>query len=686
MTSVSSPAPAPAGVVVPAERRKRLGQYFTGGPTARLLAALADVRGARTILDPMAGSGDMLAASWEVGGRPDTIGAIEIDPVAHAQCVATLAGGHDGAAAVIKGNAFSVETVRKLPSSSWDLVITNPPYVRYQSGSHAVAGEAGLPSAAEVRQGLVEIVGELPALDDADRALFEALVRGYSGLADLAVPSWMFCAALVAPRGTLAMLVPTTWLNRDYAHPVQYLLARWFDIHCVVEDADAAWFSDALVRTTLVVAKRVARRPSAFMAAEGAGYPYVKLRADAAGEDTLVAGMFPDADTPELVFAEAVERWRRERVTLRTDCVAVDWVAGEHTIERLRGAVSRAKWLRVVEPAPLGGRAPSARPMLPFQLSTAVRGVPQDFLTLADLGWRVGQGLRTGANQFFYADAVGATSEDGERLRWGDALQSSEAVVPGAAVRPVLRRQAHLPCEGFEVRAGDLTGRVLTLSEYGLPEDVDELPEHRFSPVPAQLAALIRHVARLDLGTPGAPRFISRLSAVVTNVRQWDPTRPDQAPRFWYQLPPLTDRHFPELLIPRINNGHAKTFSNLGREAVIDANFSTLWPVPEATVDGYGMLALLNSSWCVTALELGATVLGGGALKVEAAHLRALAIPVLDDGRWRKLEALGRQLTTSPQGGAAEALRVIDAELGLTAKHLDQVRALAADSLRARSG
>lgn len=44
------------------DSRKRLGQVFTGEPLARLLAALARAGQAPTIIDPMVGSGDMLAA------------------------------------------------------------------------------------------------------------------------------------------------------------------------------------------------------------------------------------------------------------------------------------------------------------------------------------------------------------------------------------------------------------------------------------------------------------------------------------------------------------------------------------------------------------------------------------------------------------------------------------------------
>ena len=48
--------------------RKRLGQFFTGVRLARNLATLSRAPSANSILDPMAGSGDMFVACAETGG------------------------------------------------------------------------------------------------------------------------------------------------------------------------------------------------------------------------------------------------------------------------------------------------------------------------------------------------------------------------------------------------------------------------------------------------------------------------------------------------------------------------------------------------------------------------------------------------------------------------------------------
>lgn len=60
--------------------RKRLGQYFTGPTLSRLLASLADSASAARVIDPMAGSGDLVMAALERGGGWQRLDAIEIDP------------------------------------------------------------------------------------------------------------------------------------------------------------------------------------------------------------------------------------------------------------------------------------------------------------------------------------------------------------------------------------------------------------------------------------------------------------------------------------------------------------------------------------------------------------------------------------------------------------------------------
>ena len=46
-------------------------------------------------------------------------------------------------------------------------------------------------------------------------------------------------------------------------------------------------------------------------------------------------------------------------------------------------------------------------------------------------------------------------------------------------------------------------------------------------------------------------------------------------------------------------------------------------------------------------MELSAAVMGGGALKLEATHLRRLPIPILSAQQWDNLSILGHKLTDS---------------------------------------
>lgn len=72
------------------DERKRLGQYFTGPALSRLLAELAEAASAGRVIDPMAGSGDLLAAARERGGGWQRLDAVEIDPRAADICCRRL--------------------------------------------------------------------------------------------------------------------------------------------------------------------------------------------------------------------------------------------------------------------------------------------------------------------------------------------------------------------------------------------------------------------------------------------------------------------------------------------------------------------------------------------------------------------------------------------------------------------
>ena len=354
--------------VTDTEYRKRLGQFFTGGRLATLLARLARAEKACSVVDPMAGTGDMLAAVRAVGGGADLLVGIEIDPGPAAVCSQRFRTAGGKQPTVLCGNAFSRMTWHASIPKSWDLVITNPPYVRYQRGKRAKFGDLTIPSAVDIRCSLIDVLRTSLHLTAEERRVMQRLAESYSGLADLAVPSWIFCASLVGVGGRLAMIVPDTWLTRDYALPVRYLLQRYFDIEVLVKDVEAAWFKDVLVRTNLLVARRVLDRGTAFQVSRG--YPYVKLRASAITEESVVGSCFPDSDSPDLCFSRIVLDWNRKEHTYEGEGYSITWTPGELSLGALAN-VEKTDWIEACESpdrAPTKPRS-SNRHAVPFGCS-----------------------------------------------------------------------------------------------------------------------------------------------------------------------------------------------------------------------------------------------------------------------------------------------------------------------------
>lgn len=682
------------------DKRKRLGQYFTGDRLARLLAVISDAASCRSVIDPMCGKGDMLAAVR--GIAPSTkLAGIEIDPNAMALCAARF--GEDfNRPHLILGNAFSWATISKLPTHSYDLVITNPPYVRYQSLSATDHGWAeDLPNSESIRCGLLEIAHRLDGLDDTDREIFISVIKGYSGLSDLAVPSWILCAMLTAVGGNLAMVVPESWLSRDYACPIHYLLLKLFRIRWVIEDTSSIWFGSAQVKTNLLVAQRLKRADDIQAACAGQSYLHIALPASTMDERSVVGSLYPHTMDPDASFA-------KELVRLSTDTKAVCKAGFSFTRRSLANKLTdlvaiagTAEWLCRCEPAL--ARVISSRPVhirgsarIPQALLDLIpAGHPVGFSTLKELGVQVGQGLRTGANVFFYCDLI-AEIGDSCLVKPNKKLNVPSVLIPKEALRPVLRKQQEAP-KGYQLDASSLRGRVLVLENFVHPDDLRRVPcqiRFEFDPqrsrkvMPPSLAAFVTLAAQTNVGTPHRPKLIPQLSAVRTNeTKQRDNN--EIARRYWYMLPPLVRRHLPDLFVPRVNNLHPRVMLNSPERTVIDANFSTLWLNPDATIDSYAVLACLNSSWAIASMELIGTVMGGGALKLEATHLRQLPIPMLPDEKWNKLSALGRELVSGNSTG--ETLACIDyliCEVIFGSKRagsaLEAIRQIKAEKLAAR--
>ncbi len=612
------------------------------------------------------------AVSAESDGGGQLIVGIEIDPLAQKAAEDRFAPWTSPRPHVLLGSAFDPEILRKLPALSFDLVITNPPYVRYQSLSKTHDGEITLPGAVEVRSGLLQSVELFPSLDPVDRLLFRSLISGYSGLSDLALPSWILCAMLTRVGGKLAMVVPEAWLTRDYAQVIQYMLLRWFKISYVVEDAHAAWFSDAQIKTTLLVAERIQRRRSAF-AQGNEEYLHLRIPRVAANDASIVGNLFPQATHPEASFVDLLEHLSQSESRTNTSLpIPASWVPLRQSQDNLWRSALKQKWLNDVENTLLTEASSvnltsETQAAVPAALARWLAGSSQARLTtLLDLHIGVSQGLRTGANQFFYVDTV---EEDGDEVvvATNPVFGLFVIRIPRDCTVPVLRRQSELG-NVFSLDSSTLRGRALMLDQYMLPEDfqphqangsyLSRSVHNLYKLMPDDLACYVRVAGRTNVGSIERPQFIPAMSAVRTNASTAGPNSTRLAPRFWYMLPPFAPRHRPDLFVPRVNNLHPRAYLNAPDHVLIDANFATLWIEDHAQISRTALLAVLNSSWCVTAMELMASVMGGGALKLEATHLRRLPIPNLNSIEWSRLAGLGDRLATGNE--AASIIREID--------------------------
>lgn len=632
-------------------QRKRLGQFFTGLPLGKLLAHLALDSGARTVIDPMAGHGDLLdaaaLAAQTRGARLSRLDGMELDPETAAFCGRRIAALQAGEAAesshMLTGSAFDPAAIAALDAPGYDLVITNPPYVRYQSQNGNGIGVG------DVRRGLSAIVDA--RMIGGERALWLALVDGYSGLADLSIPAWLLSALLTRPGGRLALVVPATWRSRDYADVVRYLLLRAFRLEYIVADTQPGWFSDALVRTHLVIARRLSWDEAQAPVSARSPLPtatWLQVAPAAAGGESLVGGAFPGSE-PERDFAAWAGAANGDVPGIERRPFALDeeWRTLEQRLER-KG------WFQKAESR--GDALPqfSAVDVRPAVMPEGLRDMlppgaaPAHLQTLEQAGIRVSQGLRSGCNRFYYVTMAGDEEGEAVTVEASDSFENIKVRVPVTALRPVLHRQADM--QAFAEGRVPAT-RALDLSDWVLPEDqplvADAAEAYRKRCVstprvmPSELASFVRLAARTALDPKAPARFIPDLTAVRTNVRR--PTNGRDVPRFWYMLPAFTARHLPAIFTPRINHSTPAVALNTQPPVLIDANFSTLW-AEQRQWTAHALYALFNSSWCRAAMEAAGTPLGGGALKLEATHIRQVPIPALSDRDCGRLASLGQQL------------------------------------------
>ena len=672
---------------LPQDQRKRLGQFFTGVPLGKVLAHLALDDDTRTVLDPLAGHGDLLDATWEAaiecGISLARLDGIEVDEQTAETCRVRLDRLKDCGSGpeqlVIEEDAFDPRTIERLPEQAYDLVITNPPYVRYQ------ARTPDTPGADKTRENLKLIFDR--RLPSVDAHIWNSLAAGYSGLADLSVPAWLLTAALVKPGGHLAMVVPATWRSRDYADVVRYLLLRCFEVMVIVEDQQPGWFCDALVRTHLVVAKRLDDDASRAVT-ESHGYPsivpWLRIAPVAASSRSLVGTAFSD-DTPEASFAAWTRTDRKKPITGISEGIFdphKEWATIWHQSRRKAwfGALEAnlgPRVLRNVSGCSLEGALPHA---IQTMVSEGFRSC--ELQVLDQIGIKIGQGLRTGCNAFFYVTFHSVDTDGITVVETSDLFGNRRLSCPKDTLQSVIRRQSDIGClDGNQT----VLGRVLDLREWVLPEDAqshnsESLEQNFFGEscrvMPDQLAAHVRLAATIPANGKCDGVLIPDLSAVRTNIRS--AKGGNSKPRFWYMLPDFAPRHRPAAFVPRINQDTPWVEVNADEPVLVDANFSTFWS-PEGSWSRYAIKALLNSSWSRAYMEAIGTPLGGGALKLEATHLRRMLLPKLANSVKVKLHELGQSLSRDAQEKLKDIDQLVLAPFVSTNEHNRTIQDLADD-------
>ncbi len=294
-------------------KTKRYGQVFSGERLGELLISMLPQNlSIKSIIDPMVGKGDLLKAAYAKYPQADVVLGIDIDGDVRERCSNAVP-----EAEILIKDVFKSDEVEI--TDGWDLVITNPPYIRYQTLKSNP--EIGLPDGKELRDGLINHILSTKLLDDRERWLYLEISRSYSGLSDMAVPSWILCASIVKKGGYMAMVVPETWLNRDYAMPIHYLLLRCFEIVAIARDVESAWFKNAEIRTCLVICKRKENEP---IESSFSDTVLLELKSGIKNQESLVGNMKYkgctgyEADTVSVVQTES---WYDHRIALSSDNV-----------------------------------------------------------------------------------------------------------------------------------------------------------------------------------------------------------------------------------------------------------------------------------------------------------------------------------------------------------------------------
>lgn len=180
--------------------KKLRGAYYTPKDLATVMVGISNVGGAKTILEPSCGDGVFIEALAECEGlRHDAvIDAIEIDDAALREAQKVNCGG----ASIRYQRRDFFEFYEEAIPHSYDLILGNPPYIRYQY------------------------------LEPEQRTLLADILNRQGMRANKLVNAWVgfmvACTDLLADGGTLSFVVPAEILQVVYAEDLRRFLTHHY--------------------------------------------------------------------------------------------------------------------------------------------------------------------------------------------------------------------------------------------------------------------------------------------------------------------------------------------------------------------------------------------------------------------------------------------------------------------------
>lgn len=576
------------------EKKKYLGQYFSGNAIANLIHRYIPVTNKWKVIDPMCGVGDLLKPFYNDGA---SIEGTEVDKSLFPTLINSFPNGK------FKNlNSFSSEALTIDWLNGYDLVITNPPYIRYQlqGKSKEILSDKWMPLS-EIIRNLTKACTLFNTISDKEKQIVIEALQGIPGIADIAIPSWILCMLLVKPEGYLAIVLPDAWLSREYANPVKKLLCKLFEIEYFFTDNDRIWFQNkAQVKTSVIICKRKQGASSSHI------FTKVEFRRSAASDGNII-GAINDADL------------RFEK----------DGDFGKYKVGHFEQKVLLPvnKWPHF---------SSHSITLLNDFLNVSNEG----FVKVSELNINCGQGLRTGANEFFYISKPNFILDD--------AIMHY--------LYRVIQNQKDLGNQ-FTIDDHNLSKYLLYIQDAVIPEDrpKEKCWFKHYNILPEEIISYIHKYEKITKNGITIPE----LSSVKTNVRR--PLK-GSLPRFWYMLPQLMPRHTGTIIIPRVNGGCPFIRFN-PKHLVVDANFVTCWTSPFNQDKEFAMLAVFNSKWFKLQMEEIGTIMGGGALKIDAVQLKKILLPANIEEGLRTFSNLGMKLSKTSINNCNCVINNIDKEL-----------------------